>query len=49
MLKYWDMDRHEQLLELQGHHGQVWALAVSAYGDFVITGEGGPTCIKFVG
>jgi U3 small nucleolar RNA-associated protein 12 len=39
MLKYWDLDRNEMLLELAGHHGEVWALAVSAYGDFVVTGE----------
>ena len=39
MLKYWDLDRNEMLLELSGHHGEVWALAVSAYGDFVVTGE----------
>jgi U3 small nucleolar RNA-associated protein 12 len=39
LLKYWDLDRNEMLLELSGHHGEVWALAVSAYGDFVVTGE----------
>jgi WD40 repeat protein len=39
MLKYWDMDRFEMLLELPGHHGEVWGLAVSTYGDFVVTGE----------
>jgi len=39
LLKYWDVDRHEMLLEMPGHHGEVWALAVSAYGDFVVTGE----------
>lgn len=39
MLKYWDVDRFEMLLELPGHHGEVWGVAVSQYGDFVITGE----------
>ena len=39
LLKYWDVDRHEMLMELPGHHAEVWALAVSAYGDFVVTGE----------
>ena len=39
MLKYWDMDRFEMLLELPGHHGEVWGLAVSSYGDFVMTGK----------
>lgn len=38
MLKYWDLDRFEMLLELPGHHSEVWALAVSAYGDFCMTG-----------
>jgi U3 small nucleolar RNA-associated protein 12 len=38
-LKYWDLDRFEMLLELPGHHGEVWALALSAYGDFIVTGE----------
>jgi U3 small nucleolar RNA-associated protein 12 len=27
------------LLDLPGHHGEVWALAVSAYGDFVVSGS----------
>jgi U3 small nucleolar RNA-associated protein 12 len=39
MLKYWDLDRFEMLLELPGHHAEVWALALSTYGDFIITGE----------
>jgi U3 small nucleolar RNA-associated protein 12 len=33
------MDRWELLLELPGHHADVQALAISQYGDFVITGE----------
>jgi U3 small nucleolar RNA-associated protein 12 len=41
LVKYWDLDRWEMLLELPGHHAPVWALGVSAYGDFVVTGEGG--------
>jgi U3 small nucleolar RNA-associated protein 12 len=27
------------LLELPGHHGEVWALAVSTYGDFIVSGS----------
>ena len=38
MLKYWDLDRFEMLLELPGHHSEVWALALSTYGDFCLTG-----------
>ena len=37
--RQWGMlDRHEMLLEMPGHHSEVWALAVSSYGDFVVTG-----------
>jgi hypothetical protein len=39
MLKYWDLDRFELLLELPGHHAELWCLAVSQFGDFVVTGE----------
>ena len=39
MVKYWDADKFEQLLALEGHHGEVWCLAVSSLGDFLITGE----------
>ncbi len=38
LVKYWDLDRFELLLELPGHHAEVWSLAVSAFGDFVVTG-----------
>lgn len=37
-VKYWDMDRWELLLDLPGHHGDVQTLAISQYGDFVVTG-----------
>jgi WD40 repeat protein len=39
MLKYWDLDRFEMLLEMPGHHAEVWALALSTYGDYIVTGE----------
>ncbi|EFJ52522.1 hypothetical protein VOLCADRAFT_79148 [Volvox carteri f. nagariensis] len=39
LLKYWDLDRFELLLELPGHHGEVWCCGVSQFGDFVITGS----------
>jgi len=44
-VKYWDMDRWEMLLELPGHHGEVWALAISQYGDFLVTGGYGSPLI----
>lgn len=39
LVKYWDGDRFEQIQKLEGHHGEVWALAVSHYGEFVVTGS----------
>lgn len=38
-VKYWDADTFELLLTLEGHHAEVWCLAVSSLGDFVITGS----------
>ncbi|KAF5835893.1 quinon protein alcohol dehydrogenase-like superfamily [Dunaliella salina] len=44
-IKVWGLDfgdchrSSEQLLELAGHHGEVWCCAVSCFGDFVITGS----------
>jgi U3 small nucleolar RNA-associated protein 12 len=45
VVKYWDMDRWEMLLELPGHHGEVWALALSQYGDMVLTGGRACVCV----
>lgn len=36
-LKYWDGDKFEQIQKLTGHHGEIWAMAVSRTGDFVIS------------
>ncbi|KAK3734059.1 hypothetical protein QZH41_015830 [Actinostola sp. cb2023] len=38
-LKYWDADKFEQIMMLQGHQEEVWCLAVSANGEFVFTGS----------
>lgn len=38
VLRYWDADRWELLLELRAHHSEVWCCAVSLLGDFVVTG-----------
>jgi len=35
VVKYWDGDKFEQIQKLDGHHGEIWALAVSRRGDFV--------------
>ncbi|OBZ76824.1 putative WD repeat-containing protein C3D6.12 [Grifola frondosa] len=39
MVKYWDGDKFENIQKLEGHHGEVWALAVSNQGKFVVTGS----------
>ncbi|KAI0832523.1 WD-repeat-containing protein [Trametes gibbosa] len=39
MVKYWDGDKFENIQKLEGHHGEVWALAVSHHGKFVVTGS----------
>jgi hypothetical protein len=31
----------EMLLEMLGHHAEVWALALSTYGDYIVTGGAG--------
>ena len=38
-MKYWDADKFEHLLTLEGHQSEVWCMAVSSLGDFVITGS----------
>ncbi|KAI0638283.1 WD-repeat-containing protein [Trametes polyzona] len=39
LVKYWDGDKFENIQKLEGHHGEVWALAVSNHGKFVVTGS----------
>ncbi|KDQ20509.1 hypothetical protein BOTBODRAFT_50600 [Botryobasidium botryosum FD-172 SS1] len=39
MVKYWDGDKFEMIQRLDGHHGEIWALAVSNRGSFVVTGS----------
>lgn len=39
VLKYWDADKFEHVLSLEGHQAEAWALAVSTDGDFVVTGS----------
>ncbi len=36
-VKSWDGDKFEQIQKLEGHHGEIWAMAVSRTGDFVVT------------
>eukprot|EP00959_Pyramimonas_sp_CCMP1952_P185685 3882218-Pyramimonas_sp.AAC.1 len=37
VVKYWDCDKFEPLLTLEGHKAEVWSLAISSYGDFIVT------------
>ena len=37
MIKYWDGDKFEQIQRLSGHHGEIWAIAVSRGGDFLVS------------
>lgn len=36
-IKYWDGDKFEQIQRLDGHHGEIWALAVSRTGKFLVS------------
>lgn len=37
VIKYWDGDKFEQIQRLVGHHGEIWALAMSHSGDFIVS------------
>lgn len=37
LVKYWDADKFQLLLELPGHQAEVWAVVVSSLGDFIVT------------
>lgn len=37
VIKYWDGDKFEQIQRLIGHHGEIWALAMSHSGEFIVT------------
>ncbi|KAL8819678.1 MAG: hypothetical protein Q9191_007682 [Dirinaria sp. TL-2023a] len=37
LIKYWDGDKFEQIQKLPGHHGEIWALAVSRTGEFLVS------------
>lgn len=39
VVKYWDADKFELLLTLEGHHSEVSCLAISNHGDFLLTGS----------
>ncbi|KAK0553428.1 beta transducin [Tilletia horrida] len=37
LLKHWDGDRFELIQTLEGHHGEIWALAVDSKGTLCVT------------
>ncbi|KAK4692426.1 U3 small nucleolar RNA-associated protein 12, partial [Lecanoromycetidae sp. Uapishka_2] len=37
LIKYWDGDKFEQVQKLDNHHGEIWALAVSRTGEFLVS------------
>ncbi|EEH34613.1 DOM34-interacting protein [Paracoccidioides lutzii Pb01] len=37
VIKYWDGDKFEQIQKLGGHHGEIWSLAVSRSGEFIVS------------
>ncbi|EXJ92768.1 hypothetical protein A1O3_01320 [Capronia epimyces CBS 606.96] len=37
VIKYYDADKFEQIQKLEGHHGEIWALAIAHSGDFLIS------------
>lgn len=37
VVKHWDGDKFEQIQKMDGHHGEIWALAVGRTGDFFVT------------
>lgn len=39
VLKYWDAEKLDLISKLPSHHSDIWALAISKYGNFVVTGS----------
>jgi U3 small nucleolar RNA-associated protein 12 len=37
VIKYWDGDKFEHIQKLAGHHGEIWAMAISHSGEFIVT------------
>lgn len=36
-IRYWDGDKFEQIQRMDGHHGEVWAIALSHSGQFLVS------------
>jgi len=37
LIKYWDADKFQQIMKLEGHYGEVWSLAMSLSGTFLVS------------
>jgi U3 small nucleolar RNA-associated protein 12 len=37
VIKYYDADKFEQIQKLEGHKGEIWAMAVAHSGEFLVT------------
>ncbi|KAF4587678.1 WD domain-containing protein [Ophiocordyceps camponoti-floridani] len=44
-IRYWDADKFEQIQRLDGHHGEVWSMAVSRSGTFLVS-AGHDKCMR---
>ena len=36
-IRYWDGDKFEQIQRLDGHHGEIWTMAISHSGNFLVS------------
>lgn len=36
-IRYWDGDKFEQIQKLDGHHGEIWTMAISRSGNFLVS------------
>lgn len=37
MVKYWDGDTYQLILEFENNLGEIWAMAISSIGDYFVT------------
>jgi U3 small nucleolar RNA-associated protein 12 len=37
VIKYHDADKFEQIQKLEGHHGEIWAMAIAHSGEFLVS------------
>jgi U3 small nucleolar RNA-associated protein 12 len=36
-IKYWDADKFLHVMTLEGHHSEIWCLALSHDGEFIVS------------